>query len=41
MKLFTKEQQESYENVKIFYICIEKFEKKYLKFVKLEIIVII
>ena len=44
MKLLTKEQQESYENAKICYICKEKFENKYLKdknIVKLEIIVII
>ena len=34
MKLLTKEQQKSYENANIFYICKEKF-------VKLEIIVII
>ena len=31
MKLLTKEQQESYENAKISYICKEKFENKYLK----------
>ena len=31
MKLLAKEQQESYENAKICYICKEKFEKKYLK----------
>ena len=31
MKLLTKEQQESYENAKICYICKEKSEKKYLK----------
>ena len=31
MKLLTKEQQESYENGKICYICGEKFENKYLK----------
>ena len=31
MKLLTKEQQESYENVQIFYICKETFENKYLK----------
>ena len=31
MKLSTKEQQESYDNVKICYICKEKFENKYLK----------
>ena len=30
-KLLTKEQQESYENSKICYICKEKFENKYLK----------
>ena len=30
MKLLTKEQQESYENAKICYICREKFENKYL-----------
>ena len=44
MKLLTKEQQESYENGKICYICKEKFENKYLKdkkIVKLEIIVIV
>ena len=44
MKLLTKEQQESYEDGKICYICKEKFENKYLKdkkIVKLEIIVII
>ena len=29
MKLLTKEQQESYENAKISYICKEKFEDKY------------
>ena len=29
--LFTKEQQESYENAKICYICDEKYEIKYLK----------
>ena len=28
MKLLTKEQQESYENAKICYICKEKFENK-------------
>ena len=27
----TKEQQESYENAKICYICKEKFEGKYIK----------
>ena len=31
MKLLIKEQQESYENAKICYICQEKFENKYLK----------
>ena len=31
MKLLTKEQQESYKNVKICYICKEKFENEYLK----------
>ena len=31
MKLLTKEQQESYENAKICYICKEKFENKYLR----------
>ena len=31
MKLLTKEQQESYENAKICYICKEKFGHKYLK----------
>ena len=31
MKLLTKEQQELYKNAKIFYICKEKFENKYLK----------
>ena len=30
MKLLTKEQQESYQNTKICYICKEKFENKYL-----------
>ena len=44
MKLLTKEQQESYENAKICYICKEKFENRYIKdkkYLKLEIIVII
>ena len=44
MKLLKKEQQESYEKSKIWYICKEKLGKKYLKdknIVKLEIIVII
>ena len=31
MKLLAKEQQESYENAKICYICKEKFENKYVK----------
>ena len=31
MKLFTREQQESYENSQTCYICNEKFENKYLK----------
>ena len=31
MKLLTKEQQNSYNNAKICYICIEKFKNKYLK----------
>ena len=31
MNLLTKEQQESYENATICYICKEKFENKYLK----------
>ena len=31
MKLLIKEQQESYENAKIWYICKEKFENKYLE----------
>ena len=44
MRLLTKEQQESYENPKICYICKGKFDNKYLKdkkVVKLEIILII
>ena len=31
LKLLTKEQQESNENVKICYICKEKFKNKYVK----------
>ena len=31
MKLLKKEQQKSYENAKICYICQENFENKYLK----------
>ena len=34
----TKEQQESYENAKICYICKEKVEKKYLKDKKYHIV---
>ena len=44
MKLLKKEQQDSYENAKICYICNKKLENKYLKdkkIVKLEIVVII
>ena len=44
MKLLTREQQESYENAQICYICKEEFENKYLKdenIVKLRIIVIL
>ena len=44
MKLLTREQQKSYENIKICYICKEKFGNKCLKdkkYVKLKIIVII
>ena len=29
MKLLTTEQQKSYENAKLYYICKEKFENKY------------
>ena len=31
MKLLTKEQQESYENANIYYICKEIFKNKYAK----------
>ena len=31
MKLLTNQQQESYENAKIYHFCKEKFENKYLK----------
>ena len=31
MKLLTKEQQQSYENGKICYICIKKIKNRYLK----------
>ena len=44
MKLLTREQQESYENEKICYICKEWFGNKYVKdknTKKLEIIAII
>ena len=45
MNLCTKEQQESYENAKICYICRGKFQNKYVKakkiILKLDIIVII
>ena len=34
MKLFTNEQQESYENGNICYICTENFEDKYTKDIK-------
>ena len=30
VKLLTKQQQESYENAKTYYICKQKFENKYL-----------
>ena len=40
-ELLTKEQQESYENAKLCYICKEKFENKYLRDEILEIIVIL
>ena len=32
MKLPTKEQQKSYENAKIYYICKVKFENKHFKY---------
>ena len=45
LKRLTKEQQESYENAKIYYICKDIFEKKTFEdkknIVSLEIIVII
>ena len=41
MKLLAKEQQNSFKNAKICYICKEKFENKYVNILKLEIIVII
>ena len=31
MKLLTKDEEESYENAKLCYICKEKFENKYMK----------
>ena len=31
IKLFTKEQQESYENAEVCFICKERFEHKYVK----------
>ena len=31
IKLLTKKQQESYENVKNYYICNKKFENRYVK----------
>ena len=34
IKLSTKEQQESYENATISYVCQEKFESKYVKGIK-------
>ena len=34
MKLLTKEQQETYQNAKICYICKNKFENEYLKYKK-------
>ena len=43
MKLLTKEQQKSYKNAKVCYVCEEKSENKYVKYkniVQLEMIVI-
>ena len=34
MKLLKKEQHELHENVKVSYICYEKFENKHLKYKK-------
>ena len=34
MRLLTKEQQESYKNANVCYICKEKLENKYLKYKK-------
>ena len=31
MKLLTKQEQKSYENAKICYVCKQKFENKYLE----------
>ena len=31
MKLLTKQEQKSYENAKICYVCKKKFENKYLE----------
>ena len=31
MKILIKERKDSYENTKIYYICKEKFENKYLR----------
>ena len=31
MKLLTKQEQKSYENEKICYVCKQKFENKYLE----------
>ena len=31
MKLLTNEQQESYKNIKLCYICKKRFENKYIK----------
>ena len=36
MKLFTKEQQESYQNQQICYICKEKFENNYFERQKIQ-----
>ena len=39
--MLIKEQQESYENLKICYICKEKFGNKYLKVQKIIMIIIL
>ena len=31
IKLLTKQQQELYENAKVYYVCEEKFQNKYMK----------